>query len=300
MKYLLFFLSLLQGLTGIAQNRVFMGRVVDKHNKGIPFAVVSVKEQNRGVYCDENGAFAFTANAEEIKTLVVSCLGFEQKEISTDIIPLDSVIISLQTRVATLREVSIIGSKGKTAVGTLGKSRKHLSYEGDCYRYYGSETAIRLKADTAKGGTLKEVYVYITDEGAPTTKFRVHLYEWGRLPDRELTDSNIIVQAKKGKSWVRIDVSNLHIPVGKGVFVSVEWISGFGNSQMAMVSEKNPEVNNYNGQVLGLTSDYGKPSRTYSRQPFEKKWIYYDAPEAQRRGGYFLNPMIYCTFTYLK
>lgn len=275
-----------------------MGRVVDKEKRGIPFAVVEAKDMNQGVYCDDNGVFAFTGNADQIKTLVIFCLGYEKKEISTEILPLDSIIVELNTKVATLKAVSIKAKKGTPTEGVLGKSRRQLEYAGDCYRYYGSETAIRLKADTAHNGILKAVYVYITDEGDWKTKFRVHLYEWDSLPHKELTDTSLVVQATSGNSWVKVDVSSLKILVNKGLFASVEWISGYGNTQRKLQSDKNPEVSDYNGQVLGLTSDYGKPSKTYSRKPFSKKWIYYDSPDAQRKGGYFLNPMIYCTYTY--
>lgn len=301
MRYLLFITILLFSLSCWAQNRVFVGRVIDRQHQGIPFAVVEVKDKHQGVYCDENGFFSFSGDANFINTLVISCMGYEKKEINTDILPLnDSLIIELKTKVANLKEVAITSRKGTPKQAILGKSRRQLSYTGDCYRYYGSETAIRLKADTAlHGGTLKAIYVFITDEGDYSTRFRVHVYQWDTLPQNEITDTNLIVQATEPNAWVKIEVSNKKIPVDKGLFVSVEWVAGFGNTRQALQSAKNPEVSNYNGQVLGLTSDYGKPSRTYSRSPFSKKWIYYDAPDAQRKGGYFLNPMIYCTYTYI-
>ncbi len=301
MRYLVFLTTILFSLSSRAQYRIFTGRVIDGQRKGIPFAVVEVKDKHQGVYCDENGFFSFSGDATFLNTLVVSCMGYERKEINTDILPLsDSLIIELKTKVANLKEVSITSKKGIPKQATLGKNRRQLSYTGDCYRYYGSETAIRLMADTTQsGGTLNAIYVFITDEGDFNTRFRVHVYRWDTLPKNEITDSNLIVQATEGNTWVKIDVSKKKIPVGKGLFVSVEWISGFGNTRQSLQSAKNPEVINYNGQVLGLTSDYGKPSRTYSRSPFTKKWIYYDAAEAQRKGGYFLNPMIYCTYTYI-
>ncbi len=301
MKSFFFLIAFLFSLSSSAQYRVFSGRVIDRQHQGVPFAVVEVKDKHQGVYCDENGFFSFSGDAAFINTLVVSCMGYEKKEINTDILPInDSLIIELRTKVANLKEVAITSKKGSPKQATLGKNRRQLSYTGDCYRYYGSETAIRLKADTAlNGGLLNAIYVFITDEGDYTTRFRVHVYQWDTLPQNEITDSNLVVRATEANTWVKIDVSKKKIPVGKGLFISVEWIAGFGNTLQSLQSAKNPEVSNYNGQVLGLTSDYGKPSRTYSRNPFSKKWIYYDAAEAQRKGGYFLNPMIYCTYTYI-
>lgn len=277
-----------------------MGRVTDKGNRGIPFAVITVKGQNMGIYTDEHGAFAFTGDPGNVRTLVVSCMGYAPKEVNTDILPADSVVIVLEQQAARLREVSIVGKKGKTRRGTLGRPRKKLDHDGDCYRRYGSETAILLDADTAHDGILDAVYVYITGEGEPQTKFRIHVYEKAELPGNEITDSNVVVQARKGNSWVRVDLAARRIPVNEGLFISVEWVAGYGNNQQALQSEKNPEVVNYNGQVLGITASYGKPSRTYSRKPFAKEWEYYDAADAQRKGGYFLNPMIMATYTYVK
>lgn len=284
----------------VGQNRVFMGRVADRQNRPVPFAVIEAKGLGTGVYTDEQGVFAFWGDAMRIQTLVVSCLGYATKEINTDILPADSVLITLEHKATRLKEVTITGKNGKESIGILGRSRKKLHADGDCYRMYGSETAIRLESNKAHDGILESVYVYITGEGDPKTKFRVHVYEYGDLPEREITDSNVIAQAKKGNTWVRVDLSAKRIPVNEGLFLSIEWISGYGNSQQTLQSEKNPEVTQYNGQVLGITSGYGKPSYTYSRQPFSKEWIYYDAPDAQRKGGYFLNPMIMATYSYVK
>jgi hypothetical protein len=301
MKLVSLFAVMIISAAALAQNRPFFGRVLDHTNRGIPFAVVEVKGRNEGVYCNEQGIFSFTGNTDSVKTLIVSCLGYERKEIPTEILPLDSIMVTLQINAANLKEVSFTGDKGNFKEGILGKSQKKLHYTGDWYRYYGSETAILLKNRKGRDGILKSIYVYITNEGDYTTKFRVHIYAWDSttvLPSRELTDSNIIASAKAGNTWVKIDLSNLRIPVHEGIFASIEWIAGFGNNEKKLQSSLNPEVTGYNGQVLGITSDYGRESIAYSRKPFSKEWEYFDPPAAQRKSGRFLNPMIYCTFSY--
>lgn len=303
MKNIFLLAALILAFRAPAQDRLFYGRVIDNHKKGIPFAVVEAKGRNEGVYCNDDGVFTFRGNADSIKTLAFFCLGFQQKEITTEILALDSIIIELQPKVATLKEVAIKGKKGKAREGILGKNRKKLNYDGDCYRYYGSETAILLKDNKQKDGILKDVYVFITNDGDYTTKFRVHVYEWDentKLPARELTDSSIVVMATSGNTWVKADLSARRIPVNAGLFVSVEWIAGFGNNEKKLQSSINPEVTSYNGQVLGITADYGKESATYSRLPFHTEWTYYDPMDAQRKKGRFLNPMIYCTYTYIE
>lgn len=300
MKYLLSLTFLLFVLQSAAQQRVFKGRVVDDKKQGIPYAIIEAKEQHQGVYTDENGYFAFTADAAMVRTLAVFCMGYEEQELLTANLPQDSLLIQLKQRATTLKTVQIKSHKGKRRTTVLGKGRRALKYDGDMYRMYGAETAIKLKADTGQyEATLKEVYVYVADEGEPTTRFRVKVYEWGELPEREITDSNVIVHATKGGKWVKVDLSNKYIPVGDGLFVGVEWIAGFGNKEVGLQSEKG-DVQGFNGQVIGITDGYGQPSITYSRKPFSKEWEYYDPADARRKGGYFLNPMIYCTYTYIK
>ena len=302
MRYRLLLLLTVIACTAAAQTRVFKGRVVDERKNGIPFAVIEAKERHEGVYTDENGYFAFSGDVAVIRTLAVFCMGFEEQLLHTEALPQDSITIQLRSKATTLRPVQVRGHTGPSRTGILGKRLRGRAKDGDLYRKFGAETAIRLTADTGQYyATLKNVNVYITGDGVPTSYFRVHVYEGNdSLPGREITDSNVVVRARKGNSWVRVDLSSKAIPVDRGLFVSVEWISGHGNTESALTSEQHAEVVGFNGQVVGITADYGKPSCTYSRAPFSTDWQYYDAPEAQRKGGYFLNPMIYCTYSYVK
>jgi hypothetical protein len=286
-------------LTATAQTRVFSGRVTDEKKNGIPFAIIEAREQRQGVYTDENGYFAFTADTTVVKTLAVFSMGYAQRQLQVALLPADSLHITLTPQATTLGTVKITARKGKKREGILGHSRRKLPYHGKLFRNYGAETAIKLRADTGRyNATLREVYVYISPEGEPTTKFRVHVYEWDDLPKREITDTNVVVAARKGGTWVKVDLSSRKIPVGEGLFVSVEWVAGFGNTQIPLQSTSDSAVVGFNGQVLGITDGYGQASITYSRKPFSSEWQYYDDPRAMRRGGYFLNPMIYCTYIY--
>lgn len=301
-------LSVLVSVNGFSQTRTFYGRVLDHRMNGIPFAVIEAKDRHEGVYTNEWGVFAFTANSDTVKTLVFSCMGYETKEIPVADFPNDSLIIALKQKVAQLKEYQITADKGEGKERILG--RKKPKKVGDCYRYYGSETAIFLQPGKGKDGFLKDLYVFITNEGAYNTKFRMHVYEYDSLtqmPGEELTDSNLIMQASHGNEWVKADVSIKGIHIDKGVFISIEWISGMGNTQESLKSNRHNEVTNYNGQVLGLTMDYGYKSLTYSRKPFQKEWAYYDPTEvtkARLAAGAppppptrnFLNPMIYATY----
>src|SRR4051812_42425057 len=110
-----------------AQERTITGKVVDQEMKGIPFCVVKAKDQNIGTYCDENGQFTLSVNTDTVKAFIFSCLGFERKEIASDMLRNSPVTVDLKKSVATLNTV-VIHDKGKPHNGTLGhKGTKHMS-----------------------------------------------------------------------------------------------------------------------------------------------------------------------------
>ena len=309
MKYIILLVALTASLCAHAQERHFYGKVVDKNRKdGIPFCTVKVKDRNEGVYTDENGRFAFSTSNDSVKAFIFSSLGYAKAEIPTAQFTGDSMTVELQKEYTTLKEAVIIPD-GKLHHKTLG--RKKAKHIGGCYQQYGEEDAVFLHADKFNNGYLKEVFVYITDEGAPDTKFRIHVYEKDpetNKPGKELTDSNLIVHANTGNEWVKADMSAKRIPVGSGVFISVEWIAGHGNTDAAMRSEGHSTVINdngeaekritlisHNGQVLGLARNTGVPYM-YHRSPFNMEW----GTNWGKNYNPMLCPMIYGTYSYVK
>ena len=303
MKYLLWVVCLLMVVSAQAQQRYFYGRITDDAGKAIPFAIVQVKDQNQGVYSNEQGIFSFQADLALQRTLIFFSLGYEKQELSAATLPKDSIIIRLVQKDFSLQAVTFVDKERRLAA-TLG--RKNVSHTGDSYGKYGSEHAIFLQPIIpVRHALLKDIYVYITNEGIPSTRFRVHVYkadpETG-MPGPDITDSNMIVHAENGNEWVHIDVSHKRIPVKRsGIFVSVEWVSGNGNVMKNMQSAKNPDVTLYNGQVLGLTDQYGPQSLAYARHVLlNDEWIQFPCPDYITPFSKCLNPMIYCTYSYLQ
>lgn len=291
-------MACLMAITSFSQERTFVGRVTDKSTKeGVPFCVVKVKDKNEGVYTDENGRFAFTANPDSAKVFLFYCLGYVKKEIPTQQFGSDSIMVDLQKDITSLKEVVIKNKSGKAHTDYIGKRKS--KHRGDCYQKYGEEDAVFLKADKNRDGVLKEVAVYVTNEGVPDSKFRIHVYTKDsvtNLPAVELTDSNLIVHGTKGNEWVKVDISKKEIHIDEGVFIAVEWISGHGNTDKSLQSAKHAEVNNHNGQVIGLTRNSWKGKGAikymYHRDAFHNEWGFNYSP--------LLCPMIYGKYTYYK
>ena len=304
MKYLFLLITLSLSVNSFSQDLpagqavwLFSGKVIDKEKKtGIPYCVVKAKDRNEGVYTDENGKFSFTSNTDSVKAFIFYCLGYARHEISIAQFPQDSITVELDKEYTNLKETVVVADKGKIRHKILGRKKaKHVS---DCYQKYGEEDAVFLHADHLKNGILKQIFVYITNEGIPDTKFRIHVYEKDpvtNMPARELTDSNLIVHANNGNEWVMADLGDKRIHIGAGVFISVEWIAGHGNNGAALQSSKHAVVTSHNGQVLGLQRNYGVPYM-YHRYPFRTDW--------KSNWDIDLNPalcpMIYGTYTYTR
>jgi len=317
MKAILLISLLLFTTPGKAQVRTFYGRVVDIDGKGIPYAAIEADDRLEGFLCLENGTFSFEANPDSVKTFIFYSMGYERKKIMVKKLPLDSIIVHLSPGYYNLEEETITADKKrKSREHILGK--KNLHHNGGSYMLYGDEVAIYLNANPERKGFLKEIYVYITDQGIPTTKFRVHVYQKDAtniFPSSELTDNPIIAQAAKGNEWVKVDVSNERISTGNGIFISVEWLTGNGNDSKRIpftehakyyiagsgASDPSPYIN---GQVLGMTWNYGIQSITFeSSHKKHDSWDYINPYAKKIRHGvirmsHWINPMIYCTYRY--
>ena len=284
----------------IAQLQILSGKVIDKNRTGVPFCIIENKVGNQGIYCDENGNFNFYLNTDSVNSLVFYAVGYEKKELFIKSITKDSITIILEDKMNQLNEIVINSRRGKIKKGVLGK--KNLKLNGNSFSIYGNEIAIFLENENNKRQTfLNEIFIFITSQGLPTTKFRVHVYSKDidtGLPAIELTDSNIIVNATKGNEWVSVNLSNKNIIINNGIFVSVEWVSGLDNNKEMQILNKNQIK--YNGQVLGLTWSYGLRSIIYFKNKFNRKWEYDDPTKYDFKIDRKLNPMIYCTYNYYK
>ncbi len=76
----LFFIAISSSI--FAQTKV-SGIVTDKSNQPIPFANVVFKNSSEGIVTNEDGIF-YIESATTYKTLVVSCIGFSEKEITLE------------------------------------------------------------------------------------------------------------------------------------------------------------------------------------------------------------------------
>ena len=310
------FLMLLGATPSQAQMRAFFGRIVNKDNKGIPNSFVKVEKANQTYLCDSKGEFYFKADIAADDSFSFYGQGFDKTTIELDVLPEDSIIVELQKKSNRLQE-AVVGAHGghkREAIAGAGRT----GHDAGCYLTFKDEIALFLPVDSLRNGLLNEVNVFITKNGeAVTNKFIVHIYERDSTgaPGEEVTDSTLVLSARKGNEWVSADLTNKKIQVKGGLFVSVEWVVGYKNDGYPWLinGASNYYAGNdslrtfYNGQVLGLTWLHDvKPVvyRRYARTTFENtapdKWFLTPPLVGGRKRNECITPMMYFTYTYVE
>lgn len=304
------------GMAGAKDHR-FYGQLVNKDNQGLPNSFVSVKGLNQSFPCDNKGRFSFSANVNADDSLVFFASGYERAAIVIDVLPDDSIIVELKKNSTVLQEFTLGLKSGRVREEVAGS--KKGNHQAGCYLLFKDEIALFLPADSSLHGLVKDVNVYITKDGkAISNKFFIHLYrpDSTGAPGEEVTDTELIVNARRGNEWVSADVSGRKIQAGSGLFVSVEWAYGMGNDGFPYnippgtsnyYSGNDSLRNFYNGQVLGLTwVNNPKPIvyRRYARTTYEKtapdKWFLTPPTNGGRKRNECITPMMYFTYSYVE
>lgn len=338
MKHSIICLLFLVGFFSLkGQQITIRGTITDGSGAAISHCSVRIPNSAYGTVTDEKGAFQLTVNNDSAAHLYISALGYESKEVDVRKLLAASknsvLIIKLNAINIKLTDATIAAKKKSTKKGILGK--RNLDDIGGCYMQYGEEVAVFLQAKPdIQEGYLEKIFFYVTDEGAPVSRFKVNVYKnfddtaLEIMPGEKLMDS-VYAHATKGNSWVSVDVSDKKIPVKGGVFISMEWVSDSNNKlQFAFddpkawhyCGSKDHRDKYHNGQVLGTTWGYGVLSKTFIRDHSHNyEWRYRESPFTNDRfnaldrlqnkihPGYYpnqehhwYNPMIYATYIYYK
>jgi len=303
-----------------AQLDTLAGTIVDDRNAPLEEIIIENMATGAGTVTDDRGRFAIIFARDSIRKLAFYAMGYERKEMdaATLLKRRNSLVLILRRTSTSLKTVTVHGKKEKTKLRILGREApdRHGSY----YMRLGDELAICLQDNPDnREGYLKQVFVYITDEGMPNATFRLKISKkdtGAELRPGANLAGDILLHATKGNEWISVDVSNKRIPTLGGIFVTIE-LPIEGNSDQlfpaqfpkAWCSMPYKDVEGeylYNGMVVGSTCDYGVKSRTFQKNGHLKDWYYCSSPYSKRReypfGHIFhwFNPAIYCTYTYSK
>lgn len=121
----------------------------------------------------------------------------------------------------------------------------------------GSVVGLFIKNEFSKLAYLKKAHFYITKDGFPGTKFRVHVYEVNNdgMPEKELLDSNYYGQGSDtGEKWVTVDLSKAAIQFPtSGLIIAMEWLPIAEGQIAEKNSSKTKTKSKFKGQYLGST-----------------------------------------------
>ncbi|MEM6844521.1 MAG: carboxypeptidase-like regulatory domain-containing protein [Bacteroidota bacterium] len=164
------------------------GRVIDAAtNASVPFATVKLKNRTQGVISNAEGGFQFPYRYKSQKdTLVISCIGYQNKIVPLDQLEDNSInIIKLETSTTQLAEVVIRARRERkkrlSAFRIVKKAINQIpvNYPQSDFTYEAYYRDYQLKDD--RYINLNEAIVEVSDAGFHTndersTKIRLHAY----------------------------------------------------------------------------------------------------------------------------
>ena len=223
------FLSLLL-FSLIAYSDLSQIQIIDaKLKEPVSYAHIQSVDGTKVLFSDYYGFFTLASSFQGADSILISCIGYEQKtSLVSDI--LKEKVIELDPSTEHLSELIVKAKKTKSRMRTLGitKKPKEKTLSDHIGRgKNGEERALWIPNEYSVPGYLKNINVYVLDAAYPDAHFRVHVYDCDPLetkPTEELTKSNIIASATKGNEWVSIDMTKEQIQLGEnGCFIGIEW-----------------------------------------------------------------------------
>ena len=275
MKYFLFTLSILLILKGFSQHKIH-GLVLDSETKEpVPYCHIIINHE-LGTITNVKGEFNFTINLiNKNDILVISNISY-----CTDTLFLSSLIenqktILLTPKFISLPEVMVLNSNNKEK--KQRKKRYGIYHKKHLYSINsskGNELALFIPNKKSINGIISKLYYYITDKGNPKNPFRIHLYTKDSIlqsPKDEILTKNIFANAKKGNSWVTIDLTSLNISFPKdGFFISMELLPNGKDNELIVSNGYYHEKDNVQ---LGLSFEKKYDEYSWYKNFVTKKWV---------------------------
>ncbi len=146
----------------------------------------------------------------------------------------------------------------------------------------GSEVGV-IFSSPVYPATLEKASFYVSRASAPTTPFKVNIYQVNadKVPEHKLISENIIVSAESGSKWVDVDLTAYNLVVLNDFMIAMEWLTPFHPPK------------GLDAQVIGTDLSNGD-SRSYWRFAWQDNWK--PVSEIGKSGD--RNNMIRATVTY--
>jgi hypothetical protein len=218
-----------------AQN-IISGKIIDEVSKlGISFATIGFIGENIGSTSDKNGDFFIKKPIQNEDSLIISCVGYKTRKIKFSLKNSDYNIL-LKREEKTLDNI-VINSLSKSVILNGFESCSNFTFISN--NSYFSQVA-QLFEMPSKKTNLNEITICATRSSC---SYRIHIFDYNdtlNCPGKELTDTSIIVQAKKSKFKINLRHYNIRIPNSR-FFVSIEWLK-LASNEIQFKGEKDNGV----------------------------------------------------------
>lgn len=238
------------------QGQVFRGQIISlPDSTPVPFASLTTQNHQWGQNVGEDGRFVLD-QLKEGDTLLVSSLGYYPIQVPYHQLK-DSVRLYLKVRPVQLAEVKIKGGRYQD-IWLGAKQQSTTSGTGHPSYQNMQEIALWIPNFIQNEGYINKVGYWIMNSGKPKTPFRVRIYKNDHgMPGEDLLTQNLVVQAKRGGSWLDVDVSQYNIPFPEdGFFLAMEWLLVPDKKYYFKVRWSNGKVTNEFGQGAGTTREF--------------------------------------------
>lgn len=182
----------------------------------IPYVNIWVENETIGTTSETDGSFSLDIKDE--KVLVFSALGYESKKLFSK-----NGIILLKPKVFELKEV-VVSIPKKTKEIQIGVSKKRFYLPENQVIPWILAKKFNLEEKNQDLNFVKEIHFFTKSE-VDNGIFRARIFEVKSdgMPGEDLVSDEIIVEVKKGKNKISVDVSkyNIQIP-NEGIIVGFE------------------------------------------------------------------------------
>ena len=186
--------------------------------KPIPYATISIENENLGTTSEENGTFIIN-EADKNKNLIFSVLGYNKKIVKAA----KSIEVKLKPVAILLNEIFIPTTRLETKKEEIGDTNNVI------FKAFDNGPKIDTKffpysTSYKKTRYLKKVIID-TDSQIENATFKIHFYPANSdgFPGNEMLDKNYIVTVKNGTRKTSFDLTDFYLEMPKtGLFIGFE------------------------------------------------------------------------------
>lgn len=245
------------------------GKVLDLNtNAPLPYVNIGFIEKEIGTVSNEDGTFKFSFDSSKLSsndTLKISCLAYRDYKLPFSKLLLlgsDSLVIKMKSDVIRLSEVVVVGNKkrarrkkekivGYSEVGKL----KNGSWQGK--EALGGELVTKINVNKKKR-QLNMFFFHVLENASDSLLIRVNVYDGTtKVPEKKLTNQNIIYTLKTKMGKVGIDLIPYDIVIKDNFYIGIELLKVYGD-----------EI----GLIIAGNDDYGISYKRYISQGEWKRY----------------------------